>query len=162
MKEAIGLLGFFRPVAPEFGCESLKRHANIQTNCVQKSKQKETMRHKIRQRSKQHPSSVCWILNRGAIEAAQLVVGLIAFPQTQQDLVGLVNRWLRDHDWLETCIPFKGRVLLNVFPVFVKGSGANALQLPTCQGRLQDVGSVNGTLSSTSTNQGVDLINHLQ
>lgn len=57
--------------------------------------------------------------------------------------------------------PLQRRVLLNVLPVLIQGGGTNALQLTTRQGGLQDVGCINGSLSSTSTDQGVHLINHL-
>lgn len=60
-----------------------------------------------------------------------------------------------------THAPLKGRVLLNVLAVLIQGGGANALQLSTGQGRLKDVGSINGALRSTSTDQGVHLVNHL-
>lgn len=59
------------------------------------------------------------------------------------------------------CSPLQGGVLLNVLPVLVQGGGADALQLATGQGGLQDVGSVDGTLGGTGTDQGVHLVDHL-
>jgi hypothetical protein len=47
-----------------------------------------------------------------------------------------------------------------MLPVFVQGGGSYALQLSAGQGRLQDVGSINGALRSTRPDQRVHLINH--
>jgi hypothetical protein len=48
MKEAIGLLGFFRPVVAQcLTGQSLERHADVQTDCVEKSRQEESMQHTI-------------------------------------------------------------------------------------------------------------------
>ena len=58
--------------------------------------------------------------------------------------------------------PLQGGVLLDVLAVLVQGSGANALQLSTRQGGLQDVGRVDGALSRARTDQRVHLVNHLQ
>mmetsp|Transcript_26776 Transcript_26776/g.58372 ORF Transcript_26776/g.58372 Transcript_26776/m.58372 type:complete len:1072 (-) Transcript_26776:90-3305(-) len=96
--------------------------------------------------------------HQGLISVAQLVVSLVALAQTLQNLEGLIDGGLRHVHWLETAL--QRRVLLNVLAVLIKGGGTNALQLATSQGGLQDVGCINGTLSGTSSDQGVHLINH--
>ena len=58
--------------------------------------------------------------------------------------------------------PLESRVLLDVLAVLVQGGGPNALQLATSQGRLQDVGGIDGALRSTRADEGVHLINHLR
>ena len=60
-----------------------------------------------------------------------------------------------------TLVPLQRRVLLNVLAVLVESGGTDALQLSACKRGLEDVGRVNGALSSSSANQGVDLVNHL-
>ena len=44
--------------------------------------------------------------------------------------------------------------------VFIKSSGADALQLAPGESRLQNVGGINGAFGRTRANQGVNLINH--
>ena len=50
------------------------------------------------------------------------------------------------------------RIFLNVFFVFRPGGRADGAQLPTRQGRLEQVSGITGTLLAASANQGVDLI----
>ena len=47
-----------------------------------------------------------------------------------------------------------------MFSVFIEGCGTNALQLASSKCWLKDVGGVDGTLSGTRTNQGMDFIDH--
>ena len=60
-----------------------------------------------------------------------LVVLLVALADAQQDVDGLLERRLLDHDRLEA--PLERRVALDVLAVFVEGRGADALQLAARQ-----------------------------
>mmetsp|Transcript_6292 Transcript_6292/g.7224 ORF Transcript_6292/g.7224 Transcript_6292/m.7224 type:complete len:351 (+) Transcript_6292:1928-2980(+) len=44
--------------------------------------------------------------------------------------------------------------------VLIKSGSTNALKLTTGKGRLEDISSINGSFSSSSTDEGVNLINH--
>ena len=52
----------------------------------------------------------------------------------------------------------EGSILLNVLPVLGQGGRADALQLAARQGRLEDVGGVDGALGGPSADQGMQLI----
>ena len=52
----------------------------------------------------------------------------------------------------------QGGILFNILPVFFPGGGPNHLQFSPAQGRLEDVGSVNGPLRCPGTYNGVHLI----
>ena len=58
----------------------------------------------------------------------------------------------------------QGGILLDIFPVFLPGSGSQHLQLSPAQGGLEDIGSVNGPLGSPRPDDGVHLVhkeNHI-
>ena len=61
-----------------------------------------------------------------------------------------------DDDLLETA--FQGAVLLDVLAILVERGGADALDLAAGQGRLEDVGSVDGAFGAAGTDQGVQLV----
>ena len=61
-----------------------------------------------------------------------------------------------DDDLLEA--PFQGAVLLDVLAVFVERGGADALDLAAGQGRLEDVGGVDGPFGAAGADQRVQLV----
>ena len=73
-----------------------------------------------------------------------------------QDFDGLGGRGRLDEDLLEAA--FQGSVFLDILAVFVKGGGADALQLTTCQGRLEHVAGVERAVGVASADEGVDLV----
>ena len=97
-----------------------------------------------------HRSLQRFILDR------HMVVLFVFPPQSLQDLQTLFPVRLFHRNRLEP--PLQGCVLLNVFPVFRNGGGADQLQFSPCQGRLQDIGSVNGPLRAACPNDSVDFI----
>lgn len=60
------------------------------------------------------------------IRVSELVMNLITFAQTLQNLNGFFNSWFRHFHWLKTSL--QGRVLLDMLPVLVQRCGSNALQ----------------------------------
>ena len=80
----------------------------------------------------------------------------IAFSQSPKNLNGVFNRRFSHRDGLEAT--FQSRITLDVFAVLVKGGGSDALKLSSRQGRLENVGGVDGSFSCTSTDQSVDFV----
>ena len=85
------------------------------------------------------------------------MVLLVSLPETAENFDGVGNGGLTNVHWLEP--PFQSCVSLDVLAVFIQGGGTDALQLATCQGRFEDVGSINGSLGSSGTDQGVHFVN---
>ncbi len=83
-------------------------------------------------------------------------MGFVTWPKDAQYLHRLFHRRLFQVDRLET--PFQGCVLLDVPPVFVGGSCADALQLAPGQGRLEQVAGVDPTLGGPGSHHGVNLV----
>ena len=92
----------------------------------------------------------------GIILNTYFVMVLVAFLQTTQDAYRAQLVRLVHHDGLETTL--ESLILLEVFLILVEGRGTDATQLTTCKGRFQNVGSVHGTLTASSTDKGVYLI----
>ena len=92
----------------------------------------------------------------GVVLDTHLVVVLISFLQSPQDGNGAERVRLVDHDRLETA--FQCLVLFEVLLVFVQRGGTDASQLAPCQGRLQDVGGIHGTLAFSRAHQRVDFV----
>ncbi len=98
-------------------------------------------------------------VDRGAqrlIGVVDVMVLFVSLPDAEQDLVGLVDGRLVDHDRLEAAL--EGGVLLDVLAVLVQGRGPDALELAPGQRRLEDVGRVDGALRRTRPDQGVQLV----
>ena len=89
----------------------------------------------------------------GVLDVVMLLVALL---QAMQNLERVGNGRLADVDRLEAAL--QRRVLLDVLAILVGGSRADHLNLATGQGRLQDGRGVDGTLRSTRTNDGVELV----
>ena len=81
---------------------------------------------------------------------------LVAVAQAAEDLQRLVAAGRLDDDGLEP--PVQGAVLLDVLAVLVEGGGADALHLAAGQGRLEDIGGVDGPLGPAGADQGVQLV----
>ena len=84
------------------------------------------------------------------------VVGLVLVPQALEDLDGVRDGRLVDHDLLEA--PLERCVLLEVLAVFVERGRADRLQLAAGEHRLEDAGRVDGTLGSTCADERVQLV----
>ena len=52
---------------------------------------------------------------------------LIPILQSPEDGDGILYRGLIHRHWLEP--PLQGRILFNIFPIFVQGRGADAVEL---------------------------------
>ena len=92
----------------------------------------------------------------GIVLDTHLVVVLVALLQSTQDADGAQLVRLVHHDGLETTL--QGLVLLEVLLVFVQCRGTDGTQFAASQGRLQDVGSIHGTLATAGTHQRVNLV----
>src|SRR4051794_14694061 len=98
---------------------------------------------------------VCRGTNR-VVGDDDLVVLLVALADAEQDLDGLLERRLLDHDGLETAL--QRRVLLDVLAVLVERRGADALKLAAGQRWLQDVRGVDRTFRGTCADERVELV----
>ena len=84
------------------------------------------------------------------------VVLLVAVAQPLEDLDRLLDRGLVDPDLLEAAL--QGAVALEVLAVLVERGGADRLQLPAGQGRLEDRGGVDRALGGAGADEVVDLV----
>ena len=92
----------------------------------------------------------------GFVRDGDLVVLLVALADAHQDVDGLLERGLLDHDRLEAAL--EGRVALDVLAVLVERGRADALELAAGQRRLEDVGRIDGALGRAGADQGVQLV----
>ena len=81
---------------------------------------------------------------------------LVAVAQPAQDLDRLLLRRRIDDDLLETAL--QGAVLLDVLAILVERGGADALDLAAGQGRLEDVGGVDGPFRAAGADEGVQFV----
>ena len=81
---------------------------------------------------------------------------LIALFQSPEDRDRILYGGLLDHDRLEP--PFEGRILFDVFPVFIQGRGAHTAQLAPGQGGFQHVRGIHGAFRRPGADDGMDLI----
>ena len=91
-----------------------------------------------------------------SIGDGHLVMLLVPFTDPHEDLDRLLLRRLVDHDRLEATL--EGSVALDVLAVLVECRRADALQLTAGQRRLEDVRRVDGTLRSSGTDEGMELV----
>jgi len=94
--------------------------------------------------------------DEGLVADAHLVELFVAGDDPPQDGDRLLDRRLLDVDGLEASL--QGRVALDVLPVIVQGSRANALDLAPRKGRFQDVGGIQASLGSARTDDRVELV----
>ena len=92
----------------------------------------------------------------GVVGDRHLVVLLVALADAHQDLDGLLERRLLDHDRLEAAL--EGGVALDVLAVLVERGGADALQLAAGERRLEDVGGVDRALGRAGADERVELV----
>ena len=92
----------------------------------------------------------------GLVGDRDLVVLLVALADAHQDVDGLLERRLLDHDRLEAAL--EGRVALDVLAVLVERGGADALQLAAGQRRLEDVGGVDRAFGGAGADERVQLV----
>ena len=85
-----------------------------------------------------------------------LVVLLVALADAHQDVDGLLERRLLDHDRLEAAL--ERGVALDVLAVLVERGRADALQLAARERRLQDVGGIDRALGRAGPDERVQLI----
>ena len=83
-------------------------------------------------------------------------MGLIAFPQTLENLNCFLLRRLLDHNALKP--PFQRRILFDMLAVFIKGGRSHQLQLSASKLRLQDVGRIDRSFGGTNAHHIVDLV----
>ena len=94
---------------------------------------------------------------QGIIRNLNVVVFLVLWPQALQNVES--NLWRRLIHLNGSKPPFQGRIGFDMLLVLVQGSRPDRLQFATGQGRLQNVGSIDGPLGPTGTDQGVQFIN---
>ena len=92
----------------------------------------------------------------GLVADRDLVVLLVALADAHEDLDGLLERRLLDHDRLEAAL--ERRVALDVLAVLVEGGRADALQLAARERRLQDVGGIDRAFGRARADQRVELV----
>src|SRR5204863_7502028 len=92
----------------------------------------------------------------GLIGNPNTVMRLVVSTNDVEHLNSFLHRRLIDDNWLETAL--QGCILLNMFAVLVQGGCADTTQLTTRQGWLDHISRTNGTLGSTSTNNGMELV----
>ena len=85
-----------------------------------------------------------------------LVVLLVALADAHQDVDGLLERRLLDHDRLEAAL--EGGVALDVLAVLVERRRADALELAARERRLEDVGGVDRALGGAGADERVELV----
>ena len=85
-----------------------------------------------------------------------MVVVLIVGGDTLEDGHGVLKGGFIHHNRLET--PLQGGILLNVFAILGKGSGADDLDLAPGEGGLEDIGCAHGALGIAGAHQIVDLV----
>ncbi len=92
----------------------------------------------------------------GLVRDLDLVVLLVALPDPEQDLDGLLEGRLLHHDRLET--PLQGGILLDVLAVLVERGGADALELAARERGLEDVRRVDRTFGRARADERVELV----
>src|SRR3989442_1318901 len=92
----------------------------------------------------------------GVVGDRDLVVVLVARADAHEDVDGLLDRGLLDHDRLEPAL--ERRVALDVLAELVERGGADALELAPGERWLQDVRRVDGALRGSGTDERVELV----
>ena len=94
--------------------------------------------------------------DQGLILDLYPVEHLVALLQPSQNGNGIRHRGLIHQHGLEAA--FQSRILFNILPVFVQGGGADAVELPSGQQRLQQVAGIHGALGLARSHDGVKLV----
>ena len=87
----------------------------------------------------------------------QIVVLFISTLHPHQNLYSFFGVWFVHLDGLEA--PFQRRIAFDVLAVLVQRGRPNALQFPTRQRRLEDIGRIHRATSRASTHQHMHLVN---
>ena len=85
---------------------------------------------------------------------------LILRAQSFENLDRLLLTRLFDHNRLETAL--KCCILLNILAVLLDSRRADQLDLSACKRRFQDIGRIDCALSSTSSDDRVNLVDEKQ
>ena len=97
-------------------------------------------------------------LTQDTVGDLDAVIRLVVGGQTLEDLDGILDGRLVHRHRLEPAL--QGAVLLDGLAVFIKGGGADDLDLAPGKSGLQDVGSVHAALGISRTHDVVDLVDH--
>ncbi len=84
-------------------------------------------------------------------------MGLVPAPEALEYFQSLRPGGFFHGDRLEAAL--QSGVLLDIFAVLVDGGSPDDLQLPPAEGRLEDVGGVDGPLGAARPHDGVELVN---
>src|SRR5690606_33996540 len=85
-----------------------------------------------------------------------LVIHLVFFLEPPEDRYRIFYGGLIDVDGLEP--PNEGLIFFKMFLIFIQGSRSDGSQFATSQGWFEDIGCIHGTLATTCTDQGMDLV----
>ena len=85
------------------------------------------------------------------------MVNFVALFESSQNRNRVLNTWFADVHLLESSL--KGRIFFNILAIFIKSGCTNHAQFTTSQHRFNHVAGVHGTFGTTSTDDGVQLIN---
>ena len=94
--------------------------------------------------------------HQSRITDAHPVMHLIALLEPAQDGDGILHAGLAHQHRLEAAL--QCGILLDILPVFIEGSGANAAQLPPGQHGFQDIARIHGPLGGTCPHYRVHLV----
>ena len=94
--------------------------------------------------------------NNGRIGNLHAVVHLVALFQSTQDGDSVFNTRLIYQHLLETS--FQRRILFDVLAILIQRRGADAMQFPACQRRLQHIAGIHGTLGLAGTDHGMQFV----
>ena len=83
--------------------------------------------------------------------------GFITVAQAKENLYSICLGRFAYENRLETA--GQSHILFNMFLIFINGRSANALQFPTGQGRLENIGRIHGTFDGTGTDELMELVN---
>src|SRR5581483_9487360 len=85
-----------------------------------------------------------------------LVMNLVALLEAAEDGDRVLDRRLIDQDRLET--PLQRGILLDVLAVLIERGGADAVQLPAGEHRLEQIAGVHGAFRLAGAHDGVQLV----
>ena len=83
-------------------------------------------------------------------------MNLIALLETAEDCDRVLNRGLLDPDWLKAA--FEGCILFHIIPILCGRGSSDCSQFTASQLRLEEIGSINRSLTCTSPHDSVKLI----
>ena len=85
-----------------------------------------------------------------------VVVLLILPAQPHHDLNGIFNRRFLDVNSLES--PFKGCIFFDIFTIFLKRGGSNALEFAARQRRFDNIGGIHGAFGGTRSDNRMQFV----